>query len=393
MAENHNILGAFAQMDSGAIVVRQERCARVRNRNVECMKCAAACTSGCITYTDGQLLIDSTLCVGCGTCATVCPTCALEARNPSDGELVGECVRAARDGEVVIACSLLARALDGWYDKDAVVCVVCAGRVEESVVVELAAKGIAVRMVCGNCTQCAQEHGLSTALMVAESANALLEAWGSEISCEVSHVLPEYVLTGDADKAKETVEAFFAEKRACEPVNAKDDVTSAEVPDDKDGEPASAIPPMLRVMKDGTLPHFVPDRRARLLSALTALGEPQTDNLKSRLWGCVVINGMMCTSCRMCATFCPTGAISKFDEADGTFGVVHYPGDCVKCGSCRDICPAHAIVLLDDVKPSYILDGAAHRYTMKERAVTLNDPHQILNTMRERMKGNDIFER
>ena len=59
----------------------------------------------------------------------------------------------------------------------------------------------------------------------------------------------------------------------------------------------------------------------------------------------------------MCATFCPTGAIAKFDDADGTLGVAHTPGDCVKCGSCGDVCPAGAITLLYAVPVSWLTDG------------------------------------
>ena len=95
----------------------------------------------------------------------------------------------------------------------------------------------------------------------------------------------------------------------------------------------------------------------------------------------------------MCATFCPTGAIRKFDEEDGTFGVLHTPSDCVKCGSCRDVCPEDAIVLRDEVRASFLVEGAAHRYVMRPRAVELGNAQQIVNTLRERMKGTDLFER
>ncbi len=374
-------------------MVRQERCARVRNRNVACMKCAEACTSGCISYTGEELCIDATLCVGCGTCATVCPTCALEARNPDDAQLENACVAAVRDGEVVIACKPLLEALEGKFSAEAVVSVVCAGRVEESLVLSLAAQGIATTIACGNCGQCAQEHGLATAQMVTESANSLLASWDKPAMCHVAHTLPERVLTCSGEEAQAASETYFAEKRGNAPIIGDVAAGGVSVAADSAEDASQNATSVLKVMKDGTLPHFVPDRRERLLTALSRLGEPRADNVESRLWGCVVINGMKCVSCQMCATFCPTGAIAKFAEEDGTFGVIHYPGDCVKCGSCRDICPADAILLLDEVKPNYILDGAAHRYVMKPRAVTLNDPHQILHTMQERMKGNDLFER
>lgn len=172
-------------------------------------------------------------------------------------------------------------------------------------------------------------------------------------------------------------------------------------------------------MKDGTLAHFVPDRRERILDALAEFGEPQKSSLTCRLWGTVVIDGSRCISCRMCATFCPTGAIVKFDEAGiglgtdvvvgagldadagasasvsaiASMGVDHFPADCVKCGSCRDICPGNAIVLLDDVKTRYLVEGTRHRYAMTPRPVSLrNNPHQILDTMRQGFDGN-LFER
>lgn len=87
------------------------------------------------------------------------------------------------------------------------------------------------------------------------------------------------------------------------------------------------------------------------------------------------------------------GAIAKFDDADGTLGVAHTPGDCVKCGSCGDVCPAGAITLLDAVPVSWLTDGSRHRYVMTPRPVSLTDnPHQILDTFRLDFNG-DIFER
>ena len=43
---NRSIVGVLDGVSSEAIVVHRERCAKVRNRNVACLKCADACTSG-----------------------------------------------------------------------------------------------------------------------------------------------------------------------------------------------------------------------------------------------------------------------------------------------------------------------------------------------------------
>ncbi len=406
---NRSIIGAFEAIDGVAIAVHQERCAKVRNRNVTCLKCADACTSGCISLVDGQLVIDASKCVGCGTCATVCPTCALEARNPTDATLLAQCLEHRAGNEVVIVCAPLlevagadagagaaADELAAGAALEDVARVVCLGRVDESLVAALAAEGVQrVRCVCGSCAQCDQQHGLATAQLVAETVNGLLEAWGSEARMEVEQVATGDVHLGNApiraeeaacDAAAEAAGAAAA-AGAGTAAHANPATTAAA------GAAAAGAAAPLRVMKDGTLPHFLPDRRERLLNALADLGEAQVETLENRLWGSVVINGAKCVSCRMCATFCPTGALTKFDEADGTMGINHYPADCVKCGSCRDICPEDAIVLLDGVKASFVMDGQVHRYVMDPRAVELrNNPHQILQTMRQSFNG-DIFER
>ena len=390
----HRYVGtAFTAVDSGAIRVHRERCAKVRNRNVDCLKCAAACTSGCISLEDGELVIDASKCVGCGTCATVCPTCALESLNPSDAELKAACLRAVRGDEVVMACSQMEAALGDLLVPGAAASVVCAGRVDESLLAGLAADGIGrVTVLCGDCDHCAQRHGRDTAELVTETARQVLGAWGNDLEVVVTDVPPVSVLASGADEAAGEVAraAYFAQERSCLPIREAEGVrVGSSAGEDAPKHPAHS----LHVMKDGTLPHFIPDRRERLLDALAQLGEPAGGKLATRLWGAVVIDGTKCVSCRMCATFCPTGAIAKFDDADGTRGVTHTPGDCVKCGSCRDVCPADAITLLDAVPASWLTGGNRHRYVMTPRPVSLTDnPHQILDTFRLDFNG-DIFER
>ena len=95
-----SVYSTLARLGGADILVRQDRCILVRNRNASCTLCAEACTSGCISYEQGRLAVDADACIGCGTCATVCPTCALEARNPDDAALFNSCVASSDYGDL-----------------------------------------------------------------------------------------------------------------------------------------------------------------------------------------------------------------------------------------------------------------------------------------------------
>ena len=73
----------------------------------------------------------------------------------------------------------------------------------------------------------------------------------------------------------------------------------------------SREPQFAHVQADGTLPHFVPERRLRLFNSLKALGTPAAPTVTTRLWGQVTIDTELCRSCRMCTVFCPTGALTE----------------------------------------------------------------------------------
>lgn len=433
---NRSIAGVWTAMDARAIVVHQERCAKVRNRNVTCLKCAEACTSGCISLIEGKLVVEPSQCVGCGTCATVCPTSALEAHNPTDAELLGECVaaalrRKASDGvaEIAIGCQPVRSALAGLVTEGALVPIVCAGRIDESLLLGLAAQGVeAVHIVCGDCGYCAQKYGLDIAHLVVETSRTLLSSWNMSTEITVGGNVPAALLVDGAsvEQAEEAITAYFSSDRSCQLIAASaSKSTGAAVHEEasclcsemalseqvevggfsscadtscsggKSAATEAASPyKLLRVMKDGTLPHFIPDRRERLLDALACLPKPEANTvIKTRLWGTVTIDSQKCSSCRLCATFCPTGAIRKYDLETGEFGIDHTPADCVNCGSCRDICPEEAIDLQEVVIMRDLLDGTYFRHHMIPRAVSLrNNPHQIIDTFRQTFNG-DIYER
>lgn len=450
---------ALQALQSDHVHVRQERCLLVRNRNAECLRCAQACTSGCISYNEQtkMLDIDQARCVGCGTCATACPTCALEARDPNDTELLARLqgsLNASASKTVAVACEKASVAQD-----ERAVRLTCLGRIDESALLQLAAWGAReVNLTCGSCDVCEHKPGRAVVEEVCESANTLLGLWDStmhvelkEVGCTTEQNEPHAQKT-DADRTTTQSEIAQADQllqtagagkaathgeiaqlgqqlqTACEDRTAAQSEVeqvnqliqsagagkvaeqgtttrdgdrpnlSDEASDDKAAAADQVDRPIkrLKVMADGTLPHFVPDRRERLLDALADLGEGPTDSramARTRLWGHVVIDADKCTSCRMCATFCPTGAIVKFDTPDGTFGVDHYAADCVKCLCCQTICRAQAIVVEDAVPANVLVNAVPERHVMRPVRVPKGGVHSIMNSMRDLLGLPEVFER
>ena len=159
---------------------------------------------------------------------------------------------------------------------------------------------------------------------------------------------------------------------------------------EKEEEPEARY---VKVSEDGTLPQFVPVRRNRVMNSLRRVGEPVRDEVTCRLWGQVSIDTDACTSCRMCATFCPTGAITRFQDEDGAIGVDHRPYRCVQCRLCEDICMTGALSVSDAVSLDDFEHGRVHHIPMDPPAWTPNKPDSIFTKMNQVIGGehNSFF--
>ena len=394
-----SFFGVLEKLQSDDVQVHQNRCAVVRNRHASCTKCADACTSGCISYEDNELVIAPEKCIGCGTCATVCPTCALEARNPIDAELFRDSLNAMRhaDGEAIIVCRHMLEKTKGLYDPEKVTGVVCLGRVDESLIALLAlAQGKHVTLVKGPCEECEYALGLATAEQVVSTANGLLEVWNNPLRASVASKFPSV-----ARKADDSDKLYDASRREFF-TGVKDQlatVAGASIQDgvqDVLGTTAEEKPQPSRygkVTQAGVLPQHIPVRRKRLLKTLSEIGEPEDVMLRTRLWGHVLIDKSKCKSCQMCATFCPTGALTRFKDKDGTTGIMQYPGCCVKCRCCTDICPNDALTISDEVSAVGLMHGTVEKYKMDPPDSLEGGVHQIRSMMEKLSPTSQVLDR
>ena len=399
MAAIDGVLSALRSVESVSLGVHPERCVMVRNRNGACLRCAQVCASGAISLDDDGLVIDQDLCIGCGTCATICPTCALEALHPTDEDLYGQAAAILAEGQdtLVVSC---ARAMKREHNRvageheakarlpfagkaevpfelDRILQVVCLGRLDESFYVEMAVRGAReVVVCCESCETCRYSRGGCLALDVIDSATALIESRGRHLEINFVEQLPKWAyepgrgpleVPGRGASRRE----FLASAREA----ARDAVVKAAAPEQEQAFEEEVLP---KVNEDGSLPRSVPQRRLRLFNSLRALGAAQEDQVRTRLWGRVSIDVEGCSSCRMCATFCPTGALSRFDDGE-IIGVTHRPALCVQCRLCETICMKQVLDVSDEVSISAFEEGLVERIEMKPLSWKANRPDSIFN--------------
>ena len=417
------MINLIDEMNSPLLAVEPQRCVLVRHRNGECLRCAAVCTTGAISLGEEGIVVSPEKCIGCGTCASACPTGCLTAANPTDEELFGavEAALAAGGGRVAIACErAFAMASGNRMKRDScdatapsfvpgkiagatsdgrpLVGVVCLGRVDESLLVEATARGArSIQLISGPCESCPHRCGGALSDEIIVSAETLLAALGTpspidRIRLQHASDTREILRLRPTASAQDDINAVNAATVA----DASEDCLSESgypvAPPTGESQQDSREPQFAHVQADGTLPHFVPERRLRLFNSLKALGTPAAPTVTTRLWGQVTIDTELCRSCRMCTVFCPTGALTRFDAANDAFGVEHRSALCMQCRLCETICPEQAITVAEEVSTDEFLSGKKFRFTMQPIGWNPGAEDSIASRMARFIKVDNLQE-
>ncbi len=417
------MINLIDEMNSPLLAVEPQRCVLVRHRNGECLRCAAVCTTGAISLGEEGIVVSPEKCIGCGTCASACPTGCLTAANPTDEELFGavEAALAENEGRVAITCErAFAMASGNRMKRDScdatapsfvpgkiagatsdgrpLVGVVCLGRVDESLLVEATARGArSIQLISGPCESCPHRCGGALSDEIIVSAETLLAALGTpspidRIRLQHASDTREILRLRPTASAQDDTNAVNAATVA----DASEDCLSESgypvAPPTGESQQDSREPQFAHVQADGTLPHFVPERRLRLFNSLKALGTPAAPTVTTRLWGQVTIDTELCRSCRMCTVFCPTGALTRFDAANDAFGVEHRSALCMQCRLCETICPEQAITVAEEVSTDEFLSGKKFRFTMQPIGWNPSAEDSIASRMARFIKVDNLQE-
>jgi ferredoxin len=301
---------------------KEKICAHSRSQKSGCNLCIEVCSTSAISSDGDHVKVDAHLCMGCGGCATVCPSGAMAYQYPRVADrgaqvkalLAG--YRAAGGGE---ACILLHNGSDG-----------------RELLAQAAQHGTGLP---GHVLPIETWHIASTGIdlllgaVCYGAANVALLSTGSEA--------PEYsrALTDQMGFAQAILNALgyagthFALIEAATPGQldaALARITPADVP--------------------GKLATFnlANDKRTSLEFAIEHLArnapQPQQEIALSKgaPFGRVNVDAAKCTLCMACTGACPESAL--MDSPD-TPRLKFVERNCVQCGLCRNTCPENAITL------------------------------------------------
>ena len=354
-----DIVDVAQALESKAVRVVADRCVVVRNRHASCRRCVKACPADAITVRNNELTLDNHACVSCGACTVACPVEALVPLDPSDAELATGAARSADalDGCAVIACARIASKDLGDPTKYTIV--PCMARVDEGMLVELAAAGVSrIMLVDGTCRTCKYRDTESGVDEAVEQARGLIAAMGGATEVVRASEFPAEALLEDrASLYGPERRGFFSRssRRAREA-----SVKTAEVMVFKEFEQRMpSLKERLGVTAAGAMPWLVAQRRERLMDSLDQLGASTVETIDSRQFGTVSIDEEKCSACGMCAVFCPTGALKKSEERpeDGVGSYLEFQAfDCANCRMCADVCMKKCLTVSTEVPADELFD-------------------------------------
>ncbi len=351
---------------------RENICAHARSEIVGCNACIEACATQAIRADGDHVKVDPHLCMGCGTCTTVCPSGAMSYQYPrvaDRGAQLKKLLAVYGEAQGSDACVLFHNGQDG---RALLAAAAAAGRGLPARVLPLetwsiASTGLDIMLP-------AIAFGASQVVVLAAGADDADEM----AALEAQMAIGQAILAGLGYAG-----VHFALIRAADPValqGAFERLAPAAAP---------AAPATFLVGNDKrTTIEFAVEHLARLapgkvdeiaLPAGAPFGEVRLDQAK-------------CTMCMACVGACPESAL--MDGVDVPL-VKFLERNCVQCGLCEATCPEDAISLA----PRLLLTPAAREArvlneTQPFHCVSCNKPfgtRQMVEAMMGRLATHSMF--
>jgi ferredoxin len=296
-------------------------CAHSRSQQPGCNLCLDVCSTAAIAADGDHVRVEPHLCMGCGACATVCPSGAMSYAYPSVPDL-----------GLRLRTLLATFARAGGRDA----CILLHAEEGRAAIASLArrGRGLPARVI---------------PLEVHHVASVGLDVWLAALAHGASQVA---VLATGAE-APEYRDALERQMRYADTIAQALGYqgTHFRVLDGAEAKALDAAlwswPAALAVRAPATFA-FTADKRTTAALAIDHLAQhapvPQREIAlpAGAPFGTIAVNRDTCTMCLACVGACPEGAILDHHEAPQLSFI---EAKCVQCGLCAATCPEHAIAL------------------------------------------------
>jgi ferredoxin len=350
-------------------------CAHSRSGITGCTQCLDVCSTAAISsdVAGNRVHVDAHLCMGCGGCATVCPSGAMTYAYPRVGDL-GSGLRAAlsayRAAGGTSATLLFHSTTDG-----------------QALVAKLArrARGLPAHVIPLEVL-----HVASLGPDILLGALALGAAQVS-VLCAGSEA-PEYIaaLEREVDWLRQILRGLGYEPHRLQLITAAEpgalDSALSSLPRCEDLVPATFnLTNEKRRTLDFVLDHLTRHAPRPVESLSLSAGAP---------FGRIEVNRATCTMCMSCVGACPSAALLDSKE---TPQLRFIERNCIQCGLCANTCPEDAITLT----PRLLLtpqakSAAVLNETEPFHCVRCQKPfgtRQMIDSMLGRLTGHSMFSR
>ena len=348
-------------------------CAHSRSEQRGCNQCIEVCSTEAIRSDGDHVFVEPHLCMGCGACATVCPSGALSYAYPAVPDL-GRRVRT------------LLSTYRGAGGRDA--CLLFHDEAGRDLILRLGRRG----------------KGLPARVIPVELhhiASAGIDAWLGALA----HGASEVAVLATGAEAPQYAAALAREMGWADTIAQALGYQGTHFHLVRAGEIAAletaiwALEPALGTRATAAF-HWTADKRTTITLAVEHLlahaPTPQSTIPLSAgaPFGTIAVNRDACTMCLACVGACPEGALLDHPQADKP-ELRFIESKCVQCGLCAATCPEDAISL----EPRLALTAEARQPRLLNEAAMFDcvrcgkplGTQKMIDNMLGRLAGHSMF--
>ncbi len=325
-------------------------CAHSRSAKAGCNNCIDTCSTGAISADGDHVKVEPHLCMGCGGCATVCPSGAMThvyPRVPDLGRRLKTLLGTYREAGGKDACILFHNA-----DKSRELIAKLGRRAQSGKSGGLPARVIplevhSVASLGMDTLLGALAYGASQVVLLASEQEA--EEYGPAVEKQMRHaqtIVSALGYAGTHLKLLTTEDATVLERAiwALQPARTAAQPATFNLGQDK------------RTTLEFSIEH---------LARLAPAPREEIALEKGAPWGTVKVNRDTCTLCMACVGACPASALVDGRDAPVLKFIER---NCVQCGLCANTCPEGAIALA----PRLLLTAQAKAEQVLNEAIPFN---------------------